>query len=174
MDRSQAKRRDAPPIGATPRMTDKQFKLFSDFITAQLGIKLPPAKKTMLEARLQKRLRVLGMASHEEYCDYLFSPAGLEQEMPHLFNVVTTNTTHFFREPKHFDILAGTVLPEWFARHGRGKRLELWSAGCSTGEEPYTLGMVMNDFAANHPGFHFAIMASDISLDVLRHASRAV
>lgn len=156
------------------RMTDKQFSQFSQFITSELGIKLPPSKKHMLEARLQKRLRFLDLPSYGEYCDYVFSQEGMKNELPHLYNVVTTNTTHFFREPKHFDILSQRVLPSLYSRRQSGKRLEVWSAGCSTGEEPYTLAMVLAEFAARNTGFNFSIMASDISTEVLQHGARAI
>ncbi len=159
--------------GVTPKMTDADFRRFSEFITAELGIKLPPSKKTMLEARLQKRLRALGLASHRDYCEFLFSSEGMEQELAQLIDVVTTNTTHFFREPKHFEILSQQVAPEVFQRKGNN-RAAVWSAGCSTGEEPYTLAMVLSEFAAKNPGFTFSILATDISTQVLQQAQRAV
>ena len=159
--------------GVTPKMTDADFRRFSEFITTELGIKLPPTKKTMLEARLQKRLRALGLPSHRDYCEFLFSPEGMENELAQLIDVVTTNTTHFFREPKHFEILSQQVAPDVFRRKG-GNRAAVWSAGCSTGEEPYTLAMVLSEFAARNPGFHFNILATDISTQVLQQAQRAV
>nr|WP_051202408.1 protein-glutamate O-methyltransferase [Desulfovibrio aminophilus] len=154
-------------------MSEADFRRFSQFITAELGIKLPPAKKTMLEARLQKRLRALGLGSHREYCEFLFSPQGMEQELAQLIDVVTTNTTHFFREPRHFEILAAKVIPDILRRKGRG-RVAVWSAGCSTGEEPYTLAMVLSECAEINPELSFSILATDISTQVLTLAKRAV
>jgi chemotaxis protein methyltransferase CheR len=154
------------------RMNQKIFDRFSEFIKAELGIKMPASKKTLLEARLQKRLRDLGMSSHEEYCEYLFSPKGMEMELVNLVDVVTTNTTDFFREPKHFELLSASVLPQLLS--GGGKRVNIWSAGCSSGEEPYTLSMVLCEFARLNPGFNFSILATDISTQVLRMAVRAV
>ncbi|MGE4298683.1 MAG: protein-glutamate O-methyltransferase CheR [Desulfovibrionaceae bacterium] len=151
-------------------MTEEDFKQCSEFIHAELGIKLPPAKKTMLEARLQKRLRVLGLATYGEYCDYLFTSEGMAGELGSLINAVTTNTTDFFREPKHFDFLSGHVLPEWMAANGPHRRLRLWSAGCSVGMEPYTLAMVLNEFKAVSAGFTFSILATDISSQALEKA----
>lgn len=156
------------------RMDNKIFERFSEFIKEELGIKMPASKKTLLEARLQKRLRELCMTSHEEYCEYLFSPAGMEEELSHLVDVVTTNTTDFFREPKHFEILSSRVLPELFNRGGQGRNVNVWSAGCSSGEEPYTLSMVLTEFSRLTPGFTFSILATDISSQVLRMAVRAV
>lgn len=156
------------------RMDDRIFERFSEFIKTELGIKMPASKKTLLEARLQKRLRELCIGSHEEYCDYLFSPQGMEEELVNLVDVVTTNTTDFFREPRHFALLLEMVLPKLFSRLGAGRRLNLWSAGCSSGEEPYTLAMVLNEFARQNTGFAFKILATDISTQVLRMAVRAV
>ena len=154
-------------------MGDKQFRLFSDFIHGEFGIKLPPSKKTMLEARLQKRLRVLGMRDYKEYCDFLFSPAGMDKELFFLVNAVTTNTTDFFREPRHFEVLFGKILPDHYNR-SRNEPFTIWSAGCSSGEEPYTMSMVLSEFAAQNPGFRFSILATDISVEVLEKAMRAV
>jgi chemotaxis protein methyltransferase CheR len=159
--------------GARP-MGAKEFQQLSEFIQNECGIKLPPAKKTMLEARLQKRLRVLGFHSFGEYCSYLFSSTGLEAELTELLNVVTTNTTHFFREPKHFDVLGAEVLAAWSARTGNRREFRAWSAGCSTGEEPYTLAMVLLAHQEASPGFRFSVTATDISTRVLQQAVRGV
>jgi len=155
-------------------MCERDFKRFSDFIHNECGIKMPPGKKTMLEARLQKRLRALGFDTYARYCEFLFSPNGMQSEIIHLLDVVTTNTTDFFREPRHFEILSERLLPAWHGRFGGSREMRFWSAGCSTGEEPYTLGMVLEDFAARAPGFRFSITATDISTRVLEHAVRAV
>jgi chemotaxis protein methyltransferase CheR len=135
---------------------------------------MPASKKTLLEARLQKRLRELCLDSHEEYCEYLFSPQGMEEELVNLVDVVTTNTTDFFREPRHFELLSSTVLPELFARGGSGSHVNIWSAGCSSGEEPYTLAMVLSEFSRLNPAFSFSILATDISTQVLRMAVKAI
>lgn len=156
------------------RMDDRIFDRFSEFIKTELGIKMPASKKTLLEARLQKRLRELCMSSHEEYCEYLFSPKGMEEELVKLVDVVTTNTTDFFREPKHFELLSNSILAELFARAGTSRPLNVWSAGCSSGEEPYTLSIVLSEFARVNSGFRFGILATDISTQVLRMAVRAI
>lgn len=158
-------------VGLT-HMDDRIFGRLSEFIMTELGIKMPASKKTLLEARLQKRLRELGMNSHEEYCEYLFSPRGMDEELVNLVDVVTTNTTDFFREPKHFDLLTNKVLPALTARNPRG--LRIWSAGCSSGEEPYTLAMVLCEYARSCGGLDFRILGTDISTRVLRTAVRAV
>jgi len=155
-------------------MSDKDFKRFSEFIHSECGIKLPPSKKTMIEARLQKRLRVLGMDDYKTYTEFLFSKTGMEQELHNLIDVVTTNTTSFFREPKHFEFLSANVLPRWLAQHGSSRPLSIWSAGCSAGMEPYTLAIVLSEFKEQNPGFRFSILATDISNTVLQQAMRGV
>ncbi len=156
-------------------MGDGEFKRFSELIHSEFGIKMPPTKKVLLQSRFQKRLRALGMHSYKEYCDYVFSEKGREAERSHLIDVVTTNTTHFFREPKHWDIMNNIVLPElWQRRIGATKPLKMWSAGCSSGEEPYTLAMILSEFAAMHSGFDFSILATDISSEILQKAQRAI
>ncbi len=158
------------------KLANQDFKRLSSFIYSELGIKLPDSKNTMLESRLAKRLRVLGMSSYSDYCDYVFSDQGQQDELIHLFDVVTTNKTDFFREPTHFDFLTRTALPEIINSNARGgrKKLKVWSAGCSTGEEPYTLGMVLSDYALATRNFGFEILATDISTRVLEMARRAV
>jgi chemotaxis protein methyltransferase CheR len=128
----------------------------------------------MLEARLQKRLRVLSIGSFTQYCDYLFSQDGQQNELIHMIDVVTTNKTDFFREPEHYSYLVTKVLPEWCTLKGLSHPLSIWSAGCSTGEEPYTLSMVLNEYAEEHPRFNFKILASDISTRVLEKAGKAI
>ena len=157
-------------------LSGNDFRRLSSFIRSECGIKMPEQKRIMLEARLRKRLRALGIESFGEYCDFLFSPEGLEQEKLHMIDVVTTNKTDFFREPKHFDYLTQHAIPELFRLHGAGMRqgLSIWSAGCSTGEEPYTLAMVLTEYAQSQPGFRFSILATDISTRVLEKALRAV
>ena len=158
-------------------MSAGDFSRLSGFISSRCGIKLPPAKKTMLEGRLRKRLRSLGLASFSDYCEYLFSQGGLEDECVHMVDMVTTNKTDFFREPQHFHFLTQKVLPQLTQELGWGTRensLRIWSAGCATGEEPYTLAMFLSEFAGATANFHFSILATDISTRVLDKARRAV
>ncbi|SDE58313.1 CheR family methyltransferase [Desulfuromonas thiophila] len=149
-----------------------EFRRISAYIYDELGIRLTDNKRTMLAGRLHKRLRELQLATVSDYCDYLFSPRGQQLEKIHLFNAVTTNKTDFFREPSHFDYLVGQVLPAW-QRLGR-RSFRVWSAGCSSGEEPYTLAMVLDDYARQHSDFVFEIIATDISTRVLDQAKQAV
>lgn len=157
-------------------MSDECFARLSTFIQGNYGIKMPEAKRGMLESRLQKRLRKLGMRSFEEYGEYLFSPEGQKKEIVYMLNQVTTNKTDFFREPAHFEYLYNDVLPKMSANRGIGVRrpLEVWSAGCSSGEEPYTIAMVMAEFAAANEGFDFNILGTDISMRVLNAAVKGI
>lgn len=170
-------RYDAPQLhGISAVLKDREFSRFSSFIYDEVGIKMPPAKKTMLEARLQKRLKALGLNTFEEYADFVFSAAGKGDELIHLIDVVTTNKTDFFREPAHFDYLVKSAIPSLIDDRDAGIRnpLKIWSAGCSTGEEPYTLAMVLSEFTASNPGFRTSILASDISTSVLSKARNAI
>ncbi|MBT8763883.1 protein-glutamate O-methyltransferase CheR [Desulfohalobiaceae bacterium Ax17] len=157
-----------------PQMSDDEFERLRRFIYEHLGISISPAKKTMLQARLQKRLRHLNLNSFEEYCNYLFRLKGIESEFPELVDAVTTNTTEFFREPNHFDFLVNSILPLWLNTYGYERAMLLWSAGCSSGEEPYSLAMVLQDFAEKNPGFNFLILATDINNKVLQKAVKAI
>ncbi len=153
-------------------MSPKEFDRLSEFINSHCGIKMPPAKKIMLESRLQKRLRSLGMSSFGDYCAFLFeSPEGAG-ELVHMIDAVTTNKTDFFREPIHFQFLAETALPEFAAESAVSvkKKYLAWSAGCSSGEEPYTLAIVLKEFTLKQPDFQYTILATDISTKVLEKA----
>jgi len=155
-------------------MTNLEFNKLSSFILTNYGIKLPITKKTMLEGRLQKRLRALNLFSFREYCDYVFSPEGQQTEVMQMIDVVTTNKTDFFREAVHFDFLSNNVLPKYCSSSFSAKPFKVWSAGCSTGEEPYTLAMVMSEFLEKYSGFDFNIFATDISGRALNAAAIAV
>ena len=157
-------------------LSQRDFGRLSAFVHEHCGIKLPPSKKTMLEARLRRRLRALDFKTYDDYCDYLFGPEGRKEEIVRMIDLVTTNKTDFFREPAHFEFLVRNCLPE-LCEAGRGggwRRLSVWSAGCSTGEEPYTLAMVLSEFAEARPGFRFSVLATDISTKVLEKAALGI
>lgn len=143
-------------------------------IYEEAGIALGSERATMLEVRIRHRLKELAIPSYREYCRFLFSEEGRECELIPLIDVVTTNKTDFFREPRHFDFLTATALPEFSAAAAHRRPMLVWSAGCSTGEEPYTLAMVLSEYALTHPGFCFRILATDISTAVLRKASLGI
>jgi chemotaxis protein methyltransferase CheR len=124
----------------------------------------------MVEARLTRRLRAHNLNSFHEYCSYLFSDKD-EEEFARFIDAITTNKTDFFREPRHFELLTKTVLPEFSGLRGP---MLLWSAACSSGEEPYTMAMILSQYQESHPGFTFRIFASDISTIALTRAVEAI
>ncbi len=156
-------------------MSDREFALFSRMIYSVTGIKMPPVKKLMLSSRLGKRVKSLNLDSYRDYYDYVCSRAGMADEFHRMIDAVTTNKTDFFREPEHFKVLAGRVLPE-VADSGRfrqGQPVRIWSAGCSTGEEPYTIAMVAADYFGG-TGAPVSILGTDISTRVLGTALNGV
>ena len=155
-------------------ISGRDYKRLCDLIYAKAGIHLGVQKKTMIEVRLKRRLRALDISSYGEYCDYLFEAKGLKEELVSMIDVVTTNKTDFFREAKHFDFLVERALPEQASRYENGEPFLIWSAGCSTGEEPYTMAMVLSEYALAHSGFCFRILATDISTTVLEKARLGV
>jgi chemotaxis protein methyltransferase CheR len=148
----------------------RDYKRLCDLIYAKAGINLGAQKKTMIEVRLRHRMRALDISSYGEYCDYLFGAKGLKEELVSMIDVVTTNKTDFFREAKHFNFLVEKAVPAQTSRYESGEPFLIWSAGCSTGEEPYTMAMVLSEYALVHPGFRFRILATDISTIVLKKA----
>ena len=113
-------------------LEDKDFFRLSTYIMSHYGIKLPPAKKTLVQCRLQKRLKAYNMISFSDYIDFLFSSAGREKELPNMIDEISTNKTDFFREPVHFDFLTQTGLKEYLSKTGK-RKISVWSAGCSSG-----------------------------------------
>jgi chemotaxis protein methyltransferase CheR len=154
-------------------MSSEDFKKLSSFIYQEYGIKMPEVKKTMLQSRLHKRLRELNMTSYKDYVNYVFSKEGQQSEIIHMIDMVSTNKTDFFREPIHFDFLHSTVLPELTKAN---RYLKIWSAGCSSGEEPYTIAMSLSEYITQNPGaaFDYNILATDISTRMLKTAAEAI
>lgn len=155
-------------------ISNADFRRLCGLIYEQSGINLNADKKTMLELRIKRRVRSLHLESFAQYCDYLFSPQGHKDEIVHLLDVVSTNKTDFFREPDHFEYLAQKAVPELMARNESARPLLVWSAGCSTGEEPYTLAMVLSECKGAYPGLRFSVLATDISTTVLAKASQGI
>ena len=155
-------------------LSARDYSRLCELVYREAGINLGSGKQTMLEARIKRRLKALDLNSYSQYCDYLFGHKGLRDEILHLIDVVTTNKTDFFREPKHFDFLTAKALPDLTSRNRTGRPIVIWSAGCSSGEEPYTLAIVLSEYAQTHPGFRFRILATDISTTVLAKADRGV
>lgn len=157
-------------------LTDEDFSKLSAFIHAEYGIHLPPVKKSLLEGRLRKRMRRMGIPSFKQYCKYLFTDRGMAEELSHMIDAVTTNKTDFFREPAHFSYVVGTALPALLGgmKPGDEKKIIAWSAACSSGEEPYTLAMVLSECAGQCGGFDFIVLATDICTQVLAAAEAGI
>jgi chemotaxis protein methyltransferase CheR len=152
-------------------INDSDFNLFQRLILSHSGIRLNPTKKALLVGRLGKRVRELGLSSFRQYYLRVREDAAERIEM---IDRMTTNETSFFREPRQFEMLENEIIPAWVraasAAH-RPKRLRVWSAGCSTGEEPYSLAAVL---AAHCPDWEIDILATDISTRVLRTAAEGI
>jgi chemotaxis protein methyltransferase CheR len=145
------------------KLTEDQFNYFKDIVYAESGIKLSPLKMTLLQSRLMRRLRALGISSFEEYKKYLDN--NYDVEITEFINVVTTNKTEFMRESKHFEFMLSTALPKF---HSLGRRdLRIWSAASSTGEEPYSIAITCAEFLGNKDLFDCKILATDIDTQVL-------
>lgn len=162
----------------TEKLSTKDFNRLGEFIHTNIGIKMPSVKKIMVEGRLRKRLRFIQIDNFTEYCDYLFSPDGLKNELPHFIDAITTNKTDFFREPAHFEFMAKIAVPELIKKFGSGtkRKMNIWSSASSTGNEAYTICMVLSEFIENSPykNFDYFVLATDISDEVLKEARRAI
>jgi len=160
-------------VGST-ELTPQSFQRFATFITRELGIKMSENKIPMLQGRLHRRLRVLGLPSLEAYQAYLFDSGNAGEELADFIDAVTTNKTDFLREAQHFTYLTETIIASLDPDRSRPLDFKVWCAGCSSGEEPYTLAMVLSDFGERRGNFNFSVFATDISMRVLRSARAAV
>jgi chemotaxis protein methyltransferase CheR len=166
------------PAGVVPRelpvLTDGEFAQFQRLIYAEAGIRLSADKRTLVSARLARRMRELALPTFGAY--YRRIVAGADDELTRLLDAITTNETHFFREARQFDLLANDCCGEWRARAATGARprqLRAWSAACSTGEEPYSMAMVLHDRLASE-GWTVEIIASDLCTTALARAREGV
>jgi chemotaxis protein methyltransferase CheR len=153
--------------------TDRDFAFLRDVVMEHSGISLGEHKRQLVYGRLARRLRQLGLRSFADYCGHV--EQHLEEELGELINAITTNLTSFFRENHHFEHLAGSALPDMMARNANARRLRLWSAACSTGEEPYSMAMtVAETMASSASGWDVRILATDIDSQVLAKAQTGV
>lgn len=151
--------------------TDKDFRFIQNLVADRTGIVLSEIKRTMVYSRISRRIRHCGVSDFSEYCDILKS--GDESELISFTNAITTNLTSFFREEHHFEYLKKVVLPE-LEKTKHDKRIRIWSAGCSSGEEPYSIAMTVNDYFKNKPGWDIKILASDLDFDMVELAASGV
>jgi chemotaxis protein methyltransferase CheR len=155
-------------------LTDHLFEQFSDLVYRECGINLHSGKKSLLQARLNKRLRATGIKNYDTYYDFLISKED-PREIVSFLDCISTNLTYFFREQQHFDFfnkILSDLIPAG-SRH-QDKRIRIWSAGCSTGEEPYSIAMCIASHISDVNSCDLKILATDISTRVLAVAKQGI
>ena len=155
------------------QLSDADFVKLSTFIYSNYGIKLPLSKKIMLQSRLSSRLKVNNMNSYADYTKFVLSGTAGEAEIINMIDLVSTNKTDFYREAMHFDFMREVVLPEYINR-GTNEPLKIWSAASSSGEEAYTIAMVISEFIETNRRFDFEILGTDISSRILEKATLGI
>lgn len=150
-------------------LSSAQFQRISRMLQSMVGISIKPGKEMLVKSRLASRLRGLGMRDFDQYLAHVESP-GARAELETMIDLLTTNKTSFFREHQHFDFLKRQVLPGLAGK----KRIRFWSAGCSMGQEPYTLAMVLHESMPDLQRRDIRILATDLSARVLAVAQRAI
>lgn len=151
------------------KFTPAHFRQVAEVVRQTAGINLPESKKSLVYARLVKRIRKLGLPSFDAYCELILAPEGKE-EFGHALSALTTNVTRFFRESHHFDHFRERIMPDLAARAREGGRVRIWSAACSTGEEAYSLGLTALEVMPTAPSVDLRILASDIDPVVVARA----
>jgi len=152
--------------------TDKHFDYIRDIVIEHSGIVLSDAKKDMVYSRLVRRLRKTGISNFNDYCVVLEQQN--HEEFTHFINAITTNLTSFFRENHHFEMLADTILPELMQKNKASKKIRIWSAGCSTGMETYSIAMVLKEVIPDNLGWDVKILATDLDTNVLETAANGI
>jgi len=152
--------------------TPKDFDRLRGLVRRHTGISLCALKQDMVYRRLSPRLKELGLTCFAEYCQHLSE--GDSDEVEQFTNAITTNLTSFFREPHHFEYLANTALPELIEQKASLRRLRIWSAGCSSGEEAYSLAMVVKESVPDLAEWDVRILATDIDSNMLTNAKSGI
>lgn len=163
------------PVDAAVTITTREYEQFRQLVLAASGIGLGDAKRELLVARLSRRVRELGLASFGAYYDHVVADRSGE-ELVRLLDRITTNETSFFRERSHFDLLATDVFPRWRAEAaagGRARKVRAWSAACSTGQEPYSIAMLMLEHLPPEDGWDLEVLGTDLSTRALQVARSA-
>jgi len=156
-------------------ISDAEFALFRELIYREAGIHLTPAKKALLVGRLSQRLRELGFRSFRQYYTHVTRGPDSEEKL-RMIERMCTHETHFFREPRQFEFLEQAVFPEWrraAASGQRARRIRAWSAGCSTGQEPFSLAMLLLSCFPRETGWSLEVVGTDLSRRALRTAAQA-
>lgn len=155
------------------KISDEQFNFLARYLSEKYGLRIPPEKKILLESRLVKRLSSLKLSSIEEYIRFIFKSDKADAEYQMFVDHITTHKTFFFRERYQFEFLL-RILPDYCRDFSSTRLVNIWSAGCSTGEEVYTLGMVLHEHRAGIPSFDYRIVGTDISVPALKKAARGL
>jgi chemotaxis protein methyltransferase CheR len=163
---------NTPSVEQEFEFTDAEFKRLREIVHARTGIALSEAKRELVYGRLARRLRKLKLRSFAEYCQLV--EAGDSPELEELTNAITTNLTSFFREGYHFEQLAAEALPQIESKRAATRRMRLWSAGCSTGEEPYSLAVVLGEAMGRLANWDVKLLATDIDSKVVATAAEGV
>lgn len=150
--------------------TEKDLSIIVKIMMKEAGIVLSESKANLIYSRLAKRIRFLGLSSFSEYCELVEGPSG-HNELQELVAALTTNVTRFFREPHHFEHLRSDVFPDLIRRAKSGQRIRIWSAACSSGPEPYSIGLTLLQDMPNAEEYDIRILATDIDPNVLEVAS---
>jgi len=162
------------PVGIRP-LRDREFTAFQELIYQEAGIYLSKVKQALLVGRLSRRVRELGLDSFAAYYERVVDPRYPEERVE-LINCICTHETHFFREPRQFEYLENVALPKWRAQAeagGRARRVRAWSAGCSSGEEPFSIAMSLLAACPPIAGWTVEVVATDVSTRVLERARAA-
>jgi chemotaxis protein methyltransferase CheR len=156
------------------KFSNRDFRYISALVSEHAGISLNHSKKELVYGRLSKRIRLLGLESFQQYCEVLKN--GDQDEFVNCVNAITTNVTSFFRENHHFEMLQESVIPGVLAskREQQSREINIWSAGCSTGEEAYSIAMTIRECVPDISEWKIKILATDLDSNVLDQASRGV
>jgi chemotaxis protein methyltransferase CheR len=162
-------------LSASGIISEKSFRKLSDIVYQESGISLGEQKRVMLSTRIAKRLRATHCSSYEEYIDYVSQPENKDEELVFMLNAVTTNKTDFFREKHHFEYMTDILLPKLERENAFSATapLRVWSAGCSSGEEPYTIAFVLSEYFKGDTS-KYRILATDLSTKVLNKAMKGI
>lgn len=155
-------------------LTQKQFLKLSGIISNEYGIKMPLSKKQLLQSRLYNRLLALEMKNFNEYFEFLFDHGVNESELIQLVDLVSTNKTGFFREMHHFEFIKGQILHETESGSFSNRLIKCWSAGCSSGEEPYSLSVTLQEIIEKNRSMDYKVMGTDISSRMINKAVQGI
>lgn len=164
---------DARPRDNGLELSASDFAAIADLALREFGLSLPQSKRQLVQSRLSRRVRALNMSNFNDYRGFLEGPGGTA-ERSELLSALTTNVTKFFREIHHFERLHETVMPDLVSRARKGERIRIWSAGCSSGQEPYSIAMTALKCDPRINETNFKILATDIDPEIIKKAQLAM